>query len=266
MTLKDGAENGDALSEAERAANARLARREWGVAILASLIFFWLILCPGKDALKAWDHTTVSLFADAATVSAAIGIPMAVIAGGADLIAWIARVIRRALIEDRRPVIRSGAPGYRPRASFAPLREVLTPRRVRAAGVSLLVVAVVAFAVWGAPKAWNWLGNLWANAPAEAVIDDAGPAEAGPVENGPALPPFCSTDTTGAITCTANADAQSAEALGVAICGREGLGEMIFRANREEHGFTFDAFHVPPGTAFSVECPPLSEGSEGHAG
>lgn len=235
-------------TQQEKEADLWLAIREAVVGVCTLGLFLWLILVPGRAALRAGDASTVAVLADAATAAAMIGVPFAVIVGGSDLIRWIVRQVLKARRREPRTVRRPGAPGYAMRGTFAAIRQQVTPRR---ASYSIVVVIALGLAWWGLPRLLDVITNPRAPVTQVEVANEAPEAPTVPART---LPSYCAS-ASGAVTCAAGPSARSAEDIGIAVCGQPGLGREIFNTNRDARGFTFDEYHVPPGTQFSVQCP-----------
>jgi hypothetical protein len=238
----------------------RLKRNERGVAALSVLLFVGLLVL-GRKKLLQWDADSVAVIADAATAAAAIGIPLALIAGGKDLVAWVARIIARALRDlfwtdtgDERAALISLLPSSagsaarqskQNRTSHTPSNLAQGQSGLSAeAGNAAIVLVVVAVL-----SAWIWLAITKKNSDALPPVASQAASHATP----PALPSFCSV-ANGVVECLTNRDAVSPETIGRLVCKRSGQGWRIYRESVEANGYSFDHRHIPVGTRLTVSC------------
>lgn len=238
------------LTEEEKESERRLVRRERRVAVAAAILFVVLVAWPGHDALVQWNNQTVALLADAATAAAALGVPAAIIYGGADLIAWIVREVKRAWRSEA--ITRPNATTHA-RRRFSVIGRVGSTS-IRRDWITQGGLILFALALLFAPEIIGWATHLFTRREAVASAQVEQPPTSHPQPRA-TLPRYCRESGSAAI-CAAGADANSAEAIGAAVCGARGLGRLIFRTNQQRHGFTFDEYHVPPGTEFDVQCGP----------
>jgi len=241
--------------------NLPLLLRELLAAAIGLGLFCGLIFGPGKlGAPEQWNASTVALLADAATVSSVVTVPLALLFGGSDLIALIVRIVARALKDRERRSLELRL--KLPRAALVPnvrRRAAVSrrPRRVIGWPAIVAAAALVAVMIWFVPIVLRSVSVWWSQPIAASSSDSRDSVSDQPTvaqRSTPDLPSYCGLEPDGPV-CAANELAPSPEALGRAVCNRGGLGWPIYWANREERGYAFDPYHVPPGTRFTVRCP-----------
>jgi hypothetical protein len=239
------------LEDAEevRQSEHRLKRRERAVAWASGTIFLFLILVPGRDDLFSFSGKTVSVLADAATFAVAVGVPLAVLFGGADLIAWIARIVIRVWRSLHRE---PSANGQYVRAEPLPLVKVRrvsesqARRPIRRIALALLFLGLLALAIFGMTSSKPQPNTAPTPTKSETKISSI-------KSSPPTWAANCKSDGDFFI-CHVKGVATSPEALGKLVCGKAGLGWPIFRAARASSKFKFDDHHIPPETTFKFKC------------
>lgn len=251
----------------QRTRELRLVIFEGLAAIVALGVFCWLAFCEGKVPLnpQRWDRDSIAVLANAATVVGIFALPTLIAVGGAELIALI---VVRVQQQERARV--SGR--LRGRAATSPGPDGPRPQtwRSRVASVEPVTGCFVAVVFVFAVVAIGWVAFQLGAVGLRAASELLSPRHGGepisvkaptPITSPPrptaTLASYCDTQG-GVVVCTVTPQTRSPEALGLAVCRQEGLGRRIFEHARVERRYTFDEYHIPLGTPFTVVCTPTT--------